>query len=335
MRIPERSRPAVVVATALLVSPSVTSCAAVVGITDAPTATVAGVLPPARATAIAAQVIGDSTKVAADPGPEAAAARAAVFTGDALTAANAAAKLAPTVSQEAKDAAVLTPTTPVVLAVSRGLGYPRAMIVQTTLAKSGLPVLYLLTTPDVRTRFKIAASAPMLPSASVKAFDPTAQGSPELGDASGLSIRPDELVSSYAASLAFPPPASAAAPKPFADDSFAAGVRSAAQAQNQALNGTVTYTQEHSPKDVVGGLRVTKNQGALVFTVIRRKDTLVNKASQPFKPGASFTALTGLEQVKTEASLSLLEFVVFYVPDRGPAVAVAADGHYLNAASGT
>lgn len=313
-----------------LLALSLAGCASVAGVEDPPTATVRGALQSSQAQAIAARVIDDAQRAAAATGPEGDALRAAAFTGDALAAAQADAKLASTTTPDSRSSRALTPTRPVVLAVSRGLAYPRSMVVQTTRVKSGLPVLYLLTTPDVRTPYRIAVSAPMLPSASVKAFDPVAQGSPPLGDGSGLAVTPQALVEAYAASLAFPPPPPPSNP-PFAPDSFAAGVRASASSQSQGLNGVGTFSQQHTPKGVAGGLRVGAGKGALVFTVLERQDTLRNTSQGTLTPSAQFTALTGLTTVKAQATLRTLEFVVFFVPDAGQAVAVAAEEHLVSA----
>jgi len=310
-----------------------TACAGLAGVSDAATQTVGGAVRPTQAQTIAAKVIGESERAAAAPGPEGDALRAEAYTGDALVAATADAKLAATLSAQVRGARTSATSPPVVLAVSRGPSYPRSMLLQTTRAQSGLPVLHLLSTPDVRTPYRIAASTPMLPSASVRAFEPVTQGSTALGDGSGLVRRPEELAQAYAASLAFPAPAPAA-DRPFAPDTFAAGVAAGASSQNQDLGGVGTFAQQHEAKDITGGLRVRGNAGALVFAVLDRTDTLLNKTPGTLKPSAPFTALTGLSTVKAEAQLRTLEFVAFLVPDAGQVVVVGADEH-LYAASGT
>lgn len=317
----------------LLALPSLAGCASVAGVEDPPTATVGGAVLSSRAQAIAAQVIDTAEKAAAAPGPQGDPLRTAAFAGDALAAAQADAKLASTMTPDTRASRALTPTKPVVLAVSRGLAYPRSMVVQTTRATSGLPVLYLLTTPDVRTAYRIAASAPMLPSATVKAFDPVAQGSLPLGDGSGLAVTPQALTAAYAASLAFPAPPPAAN-APYAADSFAAGIRASASSQSQGMSGMGAFTQQHAPKDVPGGLRVAGGKGALVFTVLDRVDHLRNLSQGTLTPSPRFTALTGLTTVRTEATLRTLEFVVFFVPDAGQAVVVAAEEHLVGATGG-
>jgi hypothetical protein len=309
-------------------------CASIAGVTDAPTATVGGVLSAAQAQSLAARVVQTAQQAAEAPGSDGDALRDTAYTGDALVAAKADAKLASTLTQDQKDALTLTTAAPSVLAVSSGDSYPRVMVVQTTRAKSGLPVLSLLTTPDARTPFKIAVSAPMLPSSEVPAFDQMTQGAPVLGDsASGLAVDPDQLLAAYAASLAFPAPA-AAADRSFTDDAFAAKLRQAAKAQSDALSGVGSFTQQHQAKDVVGGLRLAGGKGALVFTVLTRKDTLLNRTQGTITPSPQFQALTGLTTIKAEAVQDSLEMVLFVIPGSGQAQVVGAEEHLVSA-SGT
>ncbi len=319
---------------AALLTASLAGCTAVAGISDPPTATVGGAVSSTRAQAIAAQVMDTAEKASAAPGADGDSFRDAAYTGDALTAAKADAKLAGTLSKDQKDALELTPAAPVVLAVSSGLAYPRSMVVQTTRAKSGLPVLSLLVTPDARTAFKIAASAPMLPATEVPAFDQVTQGAPSLGDdAAGLAVDPGKLVGAYAASLAYPAPA-AVPDQPFADDAFGAKVKAAAKDQADKIASVGSFTQQHVAKDVTGGLRLAGDRGALAFAVMERKDTVLNKTAGSINVSDPFKALTGLSSVKAEATLDTLEFVVFVIPQSGQAQVVAAQEH-LVAATGT
>ena len=110
------------------------------------------------------------------------------------------------------------------------------------------------------------------------------------------------------------PPADA----PFADDAFAAKLKQSAKAQNDALAGVGTFTQQHQAKDVVGGLRLAGGKGALVFAVMTRKDTLLNRTQGTITPSPQFQALTGLTSIKAEAVQDSLELVLFVVPDSGP-----------------
>ena len=309
-------------------------CGALVGLGPVPTGPVGGAVDASRAQAIAARVVAAAVKADATPTSAGDAARRLVYTGDALAAATADARLMATTDAKTKDARLLSAAPPVVLAVSRGLTYPRTMVVQTTRATSGLPVLYLLTTPDVRTPYQIASSAPMLAGASVKVFDPLTRGSLPVGTGSGLSVTPTALTEGYAASLAFPAPAGKATTPPVVpNDSFAQAVRASAANQSKGMNGIGTFTQVHTAQDVVGGLRVVGGAGALVFVAMDRRDAFLNRTTGTITPSKQFTALTGLKTVTSEANLSTLEIVVFEIPDTGPAVTVAAEEH-LDAASG-
>ena len=121
---------------------------------------------------------------------------------------------------------------------------------------------------------------------------------------------------------------------PFTDDTFATGVRASAVSQSQRLANIATLTQQHELADVMGGLRVAGGKGALVFVVLDRRDSVVNRPGAVVTPLPAFTALTGLTTVTAEASQHTLEFVAFFVPDSGQAVVVGAQEH-LVAASGT
>ena len=132
---------------------------------------------------------------AAAPGAEGDTLRDAAYTGDALTAAKADAKLAGTLTQDQKDALALTPGR---AGGARRVQRPELPEVDGrpdhARRSPACPVLSLLVTPDVRTPFKIAASAPMLPATEVPAFDQVTQGAPSLGDdAAGLAVEPAKL----------------------------------------------------------------------------------------------------------------------------------------------
>ena len=95
-----------------------------------------------------------------------------------------------------------------------------------------------------------------------------------------------------------------------------------------------TFTEQHLAKDVAGGLRLAGDRGALAFTVLERKDTVLNKTTGTINVSEQFKALTGLSSVKAEATLDTLEFVVFVIPNSGQAQVVAAQ-EYLVGATGT
>ncbi len=309
------------------------ACGAVVGVGAAPTATVGAAVEADRAQVVATRVVDQARRAVAAPGPEGDALRKAVFVGDALAAARADARLAKVTSGTTLAQQALVDSPPVVLAVARDLGYPRTMVVQSSLKASGLPVLMLLTTPDVRTPYRISASVSMLPGAQVPGFDPVATGSPALTDAdTSASGRYTTLVEGYAASLAYPSSPRAVAPGITAGDAFGTAVRANASKQAAALASFGSFRQQHEARAISGGLRTAGGQSALVFAVIERSDTVLVKSGSLTLTKA-FTTLSGLRSVTSEADLSTYEVVALVVPTSGAATVVGGEEH-LYAAQG-
>jgi hypothetical protein len=310
-----------------------TACAplnGVLGIRDVPAPQPAGAVSASRADEIATAVLrtADQEKPAGKTGDQA---RAAVFTGMALTAANAEARIAANLPAAARRQLESSDEPPVVLAVSAGSAFPRQIVVRTTLKESKLPVLHLLVSPDVRTPYRIAASATMVPGASVRPFAPLATGSSPLGTAAGLAITPEEILASLPASLNFPT-AGDRDPR-IAADSWTTALRQAVTAKASSLQAVGTLTQQHSSRGVIGGLRASGDQGAVVFLALDRRDVLVNKTGATLVPTPAFTVLSGKKSVATEAVTQTLEFLVIEIPATGPARVVAAS-EQLYAAQG-
>ena len=101
-------------------------------------------LPITEAERISAQTLATANKALRNTTTKGAAARTAIFTPEALPAANAFAKLWPTATATAKADTTLTAAAPVVLSVPHSPSYPRVIVAQTTLSKSRTPVLNLL-----------------------------------------------------------------------------------------------------------------------------------------------------------------------------------------------
>jgi hypothetical protein len=246
------------------------------------------------------------------------------YTGGALRAATAKVRLAPVRAAEA-DSPILTPQQPLLLALSRGFGFPRVMVVQTVDAKGSIPVLHLLTSPDAATPYRISTSATMLPSSAVKPFDALRRGSQLVTGGTGLVVSGDALLKAYAAKMAFP--AKAMPNPPFGADSFSAQVRVRATAVAKAVGTQATFSQAHH---VVPGSTYAVRQAngdALVFGVIERTDSFRVKKGQAVNTAANreFVLLSGKKKVTRSASITTLEFVVFAVPSsQGQARLVAA-----------
>ncbi|HET7477736.1 MAG TPA: hypothetical protein VFJ97_17170 [Dermatophilaceae bacterium] len=250
-------------------------------------------------------------------------ASAAAYTGPALLAAQARLKLGASAGGTGGPAA-LAPEQPGLLAVSRGVGYPRALLAQTIPSSNALPVLHLLVSPDVATPFRIASSATMLPASSVQPFAAPGAGSPLVTDGLDLAVRPAALFDAYAQALSFATTLPASAP--FATDPFLAQVRLNATNQARAVVTQASFVQKH---EVVPGSIYAVQQAdgaALAFGVLRRTDTFTVKPGQTITAPADFVALVpGKSRITRTAVMQTLEFLVFEVPKRsGPAVLVAA-----------
>jgi hypothetical protein len=257
-------------------------------------------------------------------GPAAEEALRTAYTGDALRAAKARVKLTK-VRPTLGSSPLLAPPRPLLLAVSRGFGFPRVLVAQTVAAKGSLPILHLLTSPDARTPYRISASVTMLPNSTVKRFDAISQGSPLLSDNSELAVAPTALLTAYAGGMAFP--AKAVANPPFAADVFSNQVRGKAVATAKAVAAQATLSQVH--KVIPSSVYAVGQAGgdALVFGVIERTETFAVKSGQTVNTieNKEFVLLTGKKQVTKAASITTLEFVVFAVPrSSGQATLVAA-----------
>ena len=260
----------------------------------------------------------------ATTGAAAQAALSTAFTGQALRAAKARVRLA-AIEPLGTKSPVLTPLQPRLLAVSRGFGFPRLMVAQTVAAEGSLPLLHLLMSPNAATPYRIGMSATMLPSSTVKTFDPLTQGSPLLTDGSGLVVSGTALLGAYAAGMAFP--AKAVTNPPFVADSFSTQVRVRAASLAKAVAIQAKFTQVHRvvPSSVYAVRQA--NGDALVFGVIERTDRVTVKKGQAVNTASNkaFVLLSGNKRVTKSASITTLQFVVFEVPQsKGRAILVAA-----------
>lgn len=310
------------------------------GMTDLPAATTTAGTPSSTpigaetadgAAAILTKLVTDQAAAAAVAGAAGTAQRQAVYLDKALAAAEARAKLLPSLSSTEKADLPLTPAGAVVLAVSRGPAYPRTIIGAAKTAKSGNPVLLLLQTADAATPYKIAAQATMLGGAVVGQFESAAQGSPAVAEGP-LAIAPDALAQAYAASLAYPRPK--ATTEPFAADSFATAVVNGDKSQAGDLGRAATVKTVHTPTSVPGGLRMAPGHGALVFVTMERVDSIKETTTDALTPTTAFTILSGKSVISSSATLKWIEQVAFVVPESGLATAVGADDQ-MYAASGS
>lgn len=253
------------------------------------------------------------------------------YTGEGLRAVNGRVTLAG-VPPAAVTSPLLAPH-PKLLAVSRGFGFPRFIIAQAVATDGGLPILYLLTSPDAGTPYRISMTVDMVPPATVQPFDRLSSGSPLVSNSTGpsvtsragLAVTPDTLLNLYAAQMAFP--AKAAGNAPFAADSFSSQLRAEAAGTASAVGAQATFTQVHK---VMPDCAYTVRQAsgdALVFGVLERTDSFAVKPGQSVSTAANkaFVLLTGKKLITTSASLTTVEFLIFSVPQsKGQATLVAA-----------
>lgn len=257
-------------------------------------------------------------------GAAAQAALSTAYTGQGLRAAKARVRLA-AIQPSAADSPLLAPQQPLLLAVPRGLGYPRVMVAQTVAAEGSLPILHLLTSPNAVTPYRIATSATMLPSSKIKPFDSLSQGSPLVTDGKGLAVSDTALLKAYAETMAFP--AEPVTAPPFAADPFSSQVRARAAAVAKSVVTQAKFSQVHKvvPNSVYAVRQASGD--ALVFGVIVRTDSFAVKSGQAINTVANkaFVLLSGKKKVTRSASITTVEFVVFAVPrGTGRATLVAA-----------
>jgi hypothetical protein len=315
---------------------ALSGCAAVgpvVGLHDAPAAvTATAPLTPSHARDIVSRAFTAASQAASTTGAAADKARATAYTGPALTAATARSGLDSVQPGQGGSSPALSPSQPGLLALSRGFGWPRAMVAQTVPSGGSLPVLHLLTSPDAVTPYRITASATMLPNSTVRRFDPLPQGSRLLADGTDLAVAPTALVTQYAGSLSFP--ARRVADPAYTADPFAGQVRQSATTQAASVAVQSGFTQRH---EAVPGSTYAVEQaagGALVFSVLKRTDTFTVKKGQSLTAPKEFTALVpGRTRITSRATMTTLEFAVFAVPaSSGDATLVAASEQLVSAA---
>ncbi|MEP7369394.1 MAG: hypothetical protein ABI662_07050 [Dermatophilaceae bacterium] len=273
-------------------------------------------------------------QVGAQDGAAARAALRTAYTGDGLRAANARLKLAK-VQPTGEVSPLLAPEQPRLLAVPRGFGFPRVILAQTVASEGPLPVLYLLTSPDAATPYKISASATMLLGSSLKPFDSLAKGSPLVTGGTGLAVDGNSLLGAYAAGLTFP--AKAVAKPLFASDPFYAQVRAKAAGIAKAVVTQARFSQVH--KVVPGSVYAVRQASgdALVFGVLERKDSFAVKSGQAVNTAANkeFVLLSGKKRITRAATITTLEFVVFAVPRSSGQARLVAASEQVVAGSGS
>lgn len=293
----------------------------------------------AEATRIATSLLSAAAQAETDNGAAAARARGQAFTASALQASVADAKLAAVAPQLSLGRPAITAERPGVLAISRG-GYPRVIVAQAEPKGSLYPVLYLLSSTAPSRPHRIAASALMLPATAVHGFAPLSIGSPLLSSAAGqtkaagLSTPVGTLASTYAKSLSYPV-AKVSNPPFGGGDRFAAQLRQNAALEASQVKGQAVFTQRHSVVPASVYAVGQADGGVLVFATLQRRDDFAVQKTQQLRPSRGLLAFEPkLKTVRSHATLTTLEFLVFQVPARstgGRATLLAASEHLVGA----
>lgn len=278
------------------------------------------VVAPTQASSVATSLVAAAGESMADASAAGDAARAKVYQGSALEAADARAKvLAAGTAAQRSDAEVGTEVT--VVGISPKVDTTAQIVARAALKASNAPVLVLLVGDKSGQNFKIAAMAPLVEDAKVEALDPTTEGSGLVGTGTGLVAKPSDVAAAWAGSVAFPDP------KPsqlIAEDPWSSQLRKDAAAQSTSLGAHGVFTQEHQPGDILGGLRLKGGSGALVFAHLTRTDSIALQKPTKLTPSKDVTALSGITNISTEAQLTSSEFIAFVIPATGQARVVAA-----------
>lgn len=265
-------------------------------------------------------------------GSAAKAALRTAYTGEGLRAAIARLKLV-AVQPTTAVSPLLAPQQPRLLAVPRGFGYPRVMLAQIVASEGPLPILYLLTSPNAATPYRIGGSATMLLGSSLKPFDPLSKGSSLV--TGELAVAPAALLKAYADGMSFP--AKRVAKPPLSSDSFSVQVRGKAAGIAKAVASQARFSQVHKvvPSSVYAVRQASGD--TLVFGVLERTDSFAVKSGQAVNTSANkeFVLLSGKKRISRSASITTLEFVVFVVPRSSGRAALVAASEQVVAGSGS
>ncbi len=322
-------RPAVlaagILASALVLTGCGTSAAqdALVGIRPAPAErTESAPLNPEGATEIAARLLAAADAPAQGDAKAAAAARAGVFTGDALTVAEGEAARNP---KPATATELAAPRPPTVVAQSAGRAWPRAILAATLDEDTNTQFLHVMVSDKPEQPFRIAASVPMFGGAELPALGAAADGAPLLDTSTteGLALAPEAAVAAYAAALAHPKPKATEVVS--VNDPFATGLRRTAAAQTKALGSLGTLTQLHTPQlDNAVTFRLADG-GAVTFGLVRRTDTIaVRPTAKELVLPPEYAKVTGKKKVSKSVTLESLQPLVMLVPASGKAEVIGA-----------
>lgn len=254
--------------------------------------------------------------------------RAAIHVGPALRVADVRAERE-VQAEEAVD--VVTPPAPAVLAMSRGQEWPRAILAATLDSATQTQHLHVLVSTGPTDQFKLYATAPMLPGASVPGLGELAEGTTFAAAAPDAPIEASAVVEEYAKGLAFPDPAETTVVA--VDDPYAESLQRNATEQDEAFADLADLARSHAPiADSVLSFE-TVDGGRIIFAQMVRKAviTLTDEAKELKIEDQSLQDLSGKEVVTESFTSEHLENVLFVAPAEGPAGLIGAEEVLLRA----
>lgn len=220
-------------------------------------------------------------------------------------------------SAEPPGGALGSPAPPSRVVVTAGRAFPRSLLAVWTPPGASAPQLTVLESSDVRTPYRVAARAALLPGATVPATAPASRGASVLaGDVGGLVATPTTVVADLAALLQ----TGRSTGTPFAANPVVGQVRSKAAQQAKDVAKVAVFRQTHAARS--DGLRVvrTADGGALVVGAIDRTDRFVVRAGAGvINPPPAYRALSGgkLTKITRVATVRTVQTVVLVVPPQG------------------
>lgn len=316
---------------------------ALVGIRDAPTEQGTGsALTEDAAQQVAARVLDEAEAARAATGKGSEAAQGAVLTGTALAVARAAAATGATAGTPAPEpeGPLARRGDPLVLALSEGRTWPRAMLVSTDEADGAARTLHVLLTAAAAEPYKVAFSVPMLPGTEVPSLGELADGAALVppADGEGMTLSPDGALGAYAAALAKPKPKTSE--EVATDDAFAGSLAASAAQQKKQLDSLAKYTQVHRPVPPRTIAFRLADGGAVVFGQLDRTEAITATAKETSTSEAPvlrvpkpYADIVGATTAKKSFSLKTIEALTLVVPPAGGKV--GAVGATAQVESGT
>lgn len=274
------------------------------------------------ASSIVSRVLGEGAAARATSGDEGAKARKQVMNGPALAMADAAAK---TGVKPAASEPLTSPPTPTILAMSRGVDWPRAILATTFDQERNEQTLHVLTSASAPEPFVLTASVPMFQGAALPGMGDPARGVElvKADDGAGMLMAPQTALTRYAKGLGFPKPK--VDERVSMSDSFASSLKASADAQKKSLGDLADLTMESTVvKEQIIAFRLAGG-GSVVFGRMNRLDRVkVTERAEEITIPKAYAKLIGKDKASTSMELVWIMPVALVVPTEGKVTAIGA-----------